>query len=268
MNTVTMTVKDLPELYLECYSVSPDNFAGKSLAEIQELPAHEGNAVWTLGDFFTFEGKPGATAENTCIIVNGNLRKMKRWGQLMTAGEIIINSDTDMYVGAWMKGGKITVKGSADRFIGIGMEGGEILIEGDATDFVGCAYRGDWRGMSGGLIRVKGNAGNDIGTAMIGGTIIIEGNAFIHVMNRSNGGTVIIKGDAQGRVGGQQVKGECYVLGNITYPLPGFKKIGTVEKEVEGQTYTFDHYIGDLGERKEKKKGEIIWGNLYQKTKA
>lgn len=266
MNTVTMTVKDLPELYLECYSVSPDNFAGKTLSEIADLPAHEGKIVWKLGDFFTFEGTPGKTADETCIVANGNLRKMKRWGQNMTGGEIVINNDTDMYVGAWMRGGKITVNGNADAFLGIAMEGGEIVVNGNVTNYIGSAYRGDWRGMSGGLIRVKGNAGNDIGTAMIGGTIIIEGNAFIHVMTHANGGTVIVKGDVEGRVGGQLVKGDAYVFGTLMYPLPGYKKIETIEKEVDGQTYTLDHYIGDLGERKDKRKGETIWGNLYLKA--
>jgi len=266
METVTMTLVQSPELYLECYSVTPDTFAGKTLAQIADLPAHEGKVVWKLGDFFRFEGKPGATAAETKIVVHGNVRKMKRWGQQMTAGEIVINSDTDMYVGAWMRGGKITVRGTADAFLGIAMEGGEITVEGDVTNYIGSAYRGDWRGMSGGLIRVKGKAGNDIGTAMTGGTIIIEGDAFIHVLTHADGGTVIIKGDVEGRVGGQMVKGDAYVLGKILYPLPGFKKIATVEKEVDGQTYTFDQYIGDLGERKDKKKGEVIYGNIFLKA--
>ncbi|MDD1729289.1 MAG: formylmethanofuran dehydrogenase subunit C [Methanospirillum sp.] len=266
METVTMTLVQHPELYLECYSVTPDLFAGKSLAEIADLPAHEGKIVWKLGDFFKFDGKSGATAAETRIIVNGDVHKMKRFGQQMTAGEILINSAADMYVGCWMRGGKITVKGNADAFLGIAMEGGEITVEGDATNHVGSAYRGDWRGMSGGLIRVKGKAGNDIGTAMTGGTIIIEGDAFIHVLTHADGGTVIIKGDVEGRVGGQMVKGDAYVLGKILYPLPGFKKVATVEKECDGQTYTFDQYIGDLGERKGKKKGEVIYGNIYLKA--
>ncbi|PWR71362.1 formylmethanofuran dehydrogenase subunit C [Methanospirillum lacunae] len=266
METVTMTLVQQPELYLECYSVTPDKFAGKSLTEIADLPAHEGKVVWKLGDFFSFSGKAGETAADTKIIVNGNVRKMKRFGQQMTAGEILINSDADMYVGCWMRGGKITVKGNADAFLGIGMEGGEILIEGDADNHVGSAYRGDWRGMSGGLIRVKGKAGNDVGTAMTGGTIIIEGDVFIHVLTHAEGGTVIIKGDVEGRVGGQLVKGDAYILGKLLYPMPGYKKVGTVEKECDGQTYTFDEYIGDLGERKEKKKGQIVWGHIYLKA--
>lgn len=265
METITMTLVNQPELFLECYSVSPDQFAGKNPAEIAALPAHEGKLQWKLGDFFRFEGNAGGTAADTRIVVNGNVLRMKRFGQKMSAGEIVINSDTDMYIGGWMTGGKITVHGNADSFLGIGMEGGEILVEGDTQNHVGSAYRGDWRGMSGGLIRVKGKAGNDIGTFMTGGTIIIEGDAFIHVLTHAEGGTVIIKGDAHGRVGGQMVKGDAYILGNLLNPLPGFKKIATVEKEVDGGVYTFDQYIGDLGERKEKKKGEIIYGNIYLK---
>ena len=109
--------------------------------------------------------------------------------------------------------------------------------------------------MKGGTIRIKGNAGNDIGTFMLGGTIIIEKNAFIHVSTHAEGGTVIIKGDVEGRVGGQMVKGEMYVLGKIKFMMPGYQKVDTVEKEVDGVKATFDHYIGDLGERHRKSKG-------------
>jgi len=117
--------------------------------------------------------------------------------------------------------------------------------------------------MRGGTIRIRGNAGNDIGTFMLGGTIIIEKNAFIHVSTHAEGGTVIIKGDVQGRVGGQMVKGDIYVLGGVQYMLPGFKDVGTTEREVDGKTATFTHYIGDLGERHPKVKGKEIYGNLY-----
>jgi len=32
----------------------------------------------------------------------------------MSAGEVVVNSNVDMYAGAWMTGGKITVNGDAD----------------------------------------------------------------------------------------------------------------------------------------------------------
>jgi formylmethanofuran dehydrogenase, subunit C (EC 1.2.99.5) len=58
METITMTLVQEPELFLECYSVTPDLFAGKSLAEIADLPAHEGKIQWKLGDFLNLKERP------------------------------------------------------------------------------------------------------------------------------------------------------------------------------------------------------------------
>ncbi len=268
MATVTLTPTKVPELMYEGYSITPDAFAGKTAAQIADLPGHEGKFVLKLGEFFTVSGNGGETAADTDIVIAGDCTRVKYIGSRMTAGSVTVNGNTDMYLGGWMKGGKIHVKGNVDSFCGIQMEGGEILVDGDAKNHVGCAYRGDWRGMKGGLIRIKGSAGNDIGTAMLGGTIIIEKDAFIHVSTHAEGGTVIIKGDVEGRVGGQMVKGDMYVLGKIKFMMPGYQKIGTVEKEVDGATYKLDHYIGDLGERHPKSKGQYVYANLYLKAAA
>jgi formylmethanofuran dehydrogenase subunit C len=45
--------------------------------------------------------------------------------------------------------------------------------------------------------------------------------------------------------------------------LPGFKKIATVEKEIDGVSARFNHYIGDLGERHPRSKGKEIYANLF-----
>jgi formylmethanofuran dehydrogenase subunit C len=50
MNTVTLTVKKAPELYLECENVNPDAFAGKKIDEIAKLGAFQGKEISTLGD--------------------------------------------------------------------------------------------------------------------------------------------------------------------------------------------------------------------------
>ncbi len=263
MAQITLKPTKVPELYLECYNITPDAFAGKSLREIADLDAHEGKIKVKLGDYFEIAGQSGNTAEETAIKIDGDCSKVKYIGNKMTAGSITINGNADMYVGGWMKGGKIHVMGNVDSFCGIAMEGGEIVVEGNAQNHVGCAYRGDWRGMRGGTIRIKGSAGNDIGTFMLGGTIIIEKDAFIHVSTHAEGGTVVIKGNVQGRVGGQMVKGDIYVLGSVQYMLPGFKKVGSVERKIDGTEATFTHYIGDLGERHPKSKGKEVYANLY-----
>lgn len=263
MALVTLKPIQEPELYLECPAISPDVFAGKSPAEVADLEVREGKTRVRLGDFFEVSGSPGKTAEETDIRIAGDCTRVKYIGNKMTAGSIKIDGNADMYVGGWMKGGRIHVTGNVHSFCGIAMEGGEIEVDGNAENYVGSAYRGDWRGMRGGKIHIHGNAGNDIGTFMLGGTIIIDKDAFIHVSTHAEGGTVIIKGDVEGRVGGQMVKGDIYVLGKIQYMLPGFKKIGIEEKEVDGMTAKFNHYIGDLGERHPKRKGEIIYAHLY-----
>lgn len=265
MQTITLTLKEKPELYLEADSITPDSFAGKNPAEIAALPVYEGNRQYPLGDLFKIEGTPGSTAEDTRIIVKGDLKKVKWIGSRMTAGEIEVQGDMDMYAGAFMEGGSITVKGSTDGYAGIGMKGGELTITGDTGVYLGAAYRGDWRGMKGGIIRVGGNAGSDIGMYMRGGEIIVGGDADVHVGTHQEGGRIIVKGNAKSKVGGQLVEGEIFVYGNIDVMMPGFVYREDIELEVDGETGKFAMYDGDLGERHPKRKGETVYGKLYLK---
>jgi formylmethanofuran dehydrogenase subunit C len=266
METVTITLKNAPALYLEADNVSPDAFAGKTASQIAELHVHEGNTTSTLGKYFEVKGDAGATAADTKVVVKGDTKKVKFLGFKMSAGEMVIEGSADQYVGAWMKGGNLVAKGDVAAFAATAMKGGELTIEGNAGNYLGAAYRGDWRGMSGGKILVKGNAGADIGMYMLGGEIVINGNVDVHVMTHAEGGKVIIKGNAKSKLGGQLVDGTIIVFGSIDVMMPGFKPAGIVELEIEGAKAKFAHYIGDTGERKKKRKGQIVYGNLYQKT--
>ena len=265
METVTITMKNPPALYLEADNVSPDTFAGKTAAQIGDLSVHEGNTTSTLGKYFEISGNAGASAADTKIVVKGDVKKVKYLGFKMSAGEVAVEGSTDQYAGAWMTGGKMQVKGNVDAFAGIAMKGGELSIEGNAGNYLGAAYRGDWRGMSGGRILVKGDAGSDIGMYMTGGEMIINGNVDVHVCTHAEGGKVIIKGNAKTKVGGQMVDGTIFVFGTIDVMMPGFKPAGEVEMEVDGVKGKFAHYIGDTGERHKKKKGQIVYANLYKK---
>lgn len=268
METVTLKIKQAPTLYLEAESVTPDAFAGKSLDQIRGLPVYMGNEEFTIGEFFDVAGNAGATAAEAKVIVKGDLSRVKYLGTKMSAGEMVIEGNADMYVGAWMSGGTLTVKGSVDGYAGTGMKGGELLIEGNAGNYLGSAYRGDWRGMQAGTIRVKGNVGSDTGYFMNGGTIIVEGNADVHVGTHAEGGTIIIKGNAKSRLGGQMVEGTIMLLGTVDVMMPGFKYIGDEEVDVDGQKVLMSAYIGDLGERHRKRKGNTIYGKLYIKKEA
>jgi len=265
METVTVTMKNQPTLFLEADNISPDVFAGKKSSEIAELHAFEGREQTTLGKYFEVSGNAGPSAADTRIVVKGDVTRVKYIGMKMSAGEIVVENSADMYTGAWMQGGTILVKGNVDAFTGIGMKGGNLIVEGNAGNYLGAAYRGDWRGMQGGTIRVKGNAGSDTGYFMNGGEIIIEGDVDVHVGTHAEGGRIIIKGNGKSKIGGQMVKGEIVVFGTIDVMMPGFKYVEDVEMEVDGTEGTFALYHGDLGERHPKKKGQIIYGNLYQK---
>jgi len=265
METVTITMKNAPALYLEADTISPDAFAGKSAAQIAELPVFEGNVPSTLGKYFEISGSAGATAADTKIVVKGDAKKVKYIGFKMTAGEVVIEGPADQYVGAWMKGGKLTAKGDVGAFAATAMKGGELTIEGNAGNYLGAAYRGDWRGMSGGKILVTGNAGSDTGMYMLGGEITINGDSEVHVMTHAEGGKVVIKGNAKSKLGGQMVEGTIIVFGDIDVMMPGFKPNGEVELEVDGAKAKFTHFIGDMGERHKKKKGVVVYGNLYKK---
>lgn len=265
METVTLTMKTQPGLYLEVDSITPDAFAGKKVTEIASLPVYEGRISSTLGDYFDISGAPGATPADTKIVLKGDLARLKYIGTKMSAGEIEVEGSADMYVGGWMQGGKIHVKGNVDAFSGIAMKGGELVVDGNAGNYLGAAYRGDWRGMQGGKIHVKGNAGSDIGTFMNGGEIVIDGNADVHVGTHAEGGKIVIKGNAKSRVGGQMVEGEICVFGTIDVMMPGFRYVEDVDLECEGEKARFAFYEGDLGERHRKRKGQTVYGKLYQK---
>jgi formylmethanofuran dehydrogenase subunit C len=74
METVTITLKNAPALYLEADTISPDAFAGKTAAQIAELPVFEGNVPSTLGKYFEVSGDAGATAADTKVVVKGDMK--------------------------------------------------------------------------------------------------------------------------------------------------------------------------------------------------
>ena len=265
MAKVILTPTQTPTLFLEAENITPDVFSGKNAKEIAALHGFVGKTTVTLGDYFTVEGAGGATAADTTIVINGDVSRVKYIGMKMTAGEVVVNGDADMYVGGWMAGGKITVNGNIDAFAGLGMTGGELIVNGNAGNYLGAAYRGDWRGMQGGEIRVSGNAGSDVGTFMRGGTIVVGGNIDVHVGTHMEGGTIIVKGDAKTRVGGQMVKGTIYVYGDIDVMMPGFQYRNDVDLEVDGDEGRFGLYEGDMGERHPKRKGVVTYGQLFMK---
>jgi formylmethanofuran dehydrogenase subunit C len=271
MAEIKLKLKKELEFPLEADHISPDHFAGKTLAEIKKLPVYYGNEEKTMGDFFDVSGKSGEAADLK-ITLEGNTSNVKRIGEKMSAGEIVVNGDVGMHVGNLMTGGKITVNGHADDWAGAMLNGGELEITGDAGHYVGAAYRGFWKGMQNGVIKVHGKVGNEALTWVTGSKpgkrfpTLICGSAGSFLGIHGAGGTIIVEGDCDRCAGADQVRGTIVVKGKVSRILPSYKKIGEV-KEIElmnGQKITgkFTEYSGDHSVEKnhskiDKKTGEI-----------
>ncbi|MHA1220586.1 MAG: formylmethanofuran dehydrogenase subunit C [Candidatus Heimdallarchaeota archaeon] len=246
-----------PQIPIEADSISPDNFLNKTLEEIAELSLYRGNRKLTLQEIFTITGdeKVGDKIEEITIILEGKLDLIKRVGQEMSQGQIIINSSIGMHTGFKMSGGTITVNGNADDFAGANIKGGELIIKGNAGHYLGGSVRGDWRGMSGGKITVAGNVGNESGVWMRKGIIEIAGNAPMFLGMHMHRGLIIIKGDVEERLGAEMTGGVIVVKGKLHKILPSFEFVKNVtDIEIENYGVIKGSYLifkGDFAERKQ-----------------
>ncbi len=241
MQTVTIKPKNDIKISVEAENISPDKFAGKSEKDIQSLEAYLGNQKTTLGELFSIKVEGTGAAADTKIVMEGNFSRVKRIGEGMTAGLLMIKGNVDMHLGAKMSGGKIMLSGNADSWAGREMKGGELIIEGDARYYLGAGYRGETCGMRGGKITVMGNALDFLGEHMCGGEIIVKGNAGILAGISNNGGKIVIEGNTR-RPGSEMAKGTIIVNGTVAEMMPVFKLEGT--EAVDGVTYK--KYTGDV----------------------
>ncbi len=271
MVEVKLKLKKKPDFPLEAETITPDKFAGKSAAEIKKLIVYHGNEEKTIGDFFTVTGT-GGEVNDTKIILDGDLSNVKRIGEKMTGGEIVINGNVGMHVGNNMSGGKILANGNADDWAGAMLKGGELEITGNAGHYVGAAYRGFWKGMENGLIKIHGKIGNEALTWVNGSKpakrfpTLICGDAGSFLGIHSHGGTIIVEGNCDRCIGADQVRGTIVVKGKISRILPSYKEIGQV-KEIELMSgeriqgkfieYSGDHSVEKNHSKIDKKTGEI-----------
>ena len=260
MAEIKLKLKNEPEFPLEAESITTDNFAGKTQADIKKLIIFQGNEEKTIGDFFEVSGKSGNINDLT-IIIEGDLSSVKRIGEKMSGGEIIINGNVGMHVGNNMTGGNITVNGNADDWAGAMLKGGELEINGDAGHYVGAAYRGYWQGMEDGVIKVKGKVGNE---SMLWARNskgankwpkLICGSAASFLGMHNHGGTIIVEGDCDRCTGADQAWGNIVIKGKVSRRLPSYKKVGEVNivelpngDKINGK---FIEYSGDHSVRKE-----------------
>jgi len=216
-NAVTLRLKEATTIPIEADSICPDQFVGRSQAEIEALPAFYGRRKVTLGDLFAVEGE-----ELDQIIVEGDLRHVKKIGQRMTRGFITVRGDAGLHLGAYMRGGEIVVEGNAGDWAGALMQGGRIWIRGNAGHLLGAAYRGEKRGMNRGVIVVEGNAGQEVGAQMRRGLIVVLGDVGEFAGAKMIAGSIIVSGRLGARAGAGMKRGTIVALNDHAELLPTF----------------------------------------------
>jgi formylmethanofuran dehydrogenase subunit C len=252
---------------VEAEVIRPDIFAGKKKEEIEGLIVWQGAKQFPLAEFFDVDvSRPNPSKEmkpeETSIIIEGDVSRVKRIGQGMKVGRIRIQGSAGMHLGEEMSGGSILVEGDAGSWTGMGMLGGQIHIQGNGADHIGSSYRGSWRGMTGGEILIDGNARSQLGGGMVGGRIIVAGNVENFCGIRQSGGLILVKGSAVRGVGAEMNGGTIAVCGAIKQPSPGFVETGREENAMLGDIRLdgwYARFTGDYALGKNPK------GSLYCK---
>jgi formylmethanofuran dehydrogenase subunit C len=258
---IILKSKGCIDIMVEAEFIRPDIFAGKRREEIEGLPVWQGPCQLPLSEFFDVDVTGNGSPEETSILIDGDVSRVKRIGQGMKAGKIEILGSAGMHLGSEMAGGSILLRGDAGSWAGMEMKGGLLQITGNAGDHIGSAYRGSWRGMTGGKILIEGNTRSQIGGGLAGGQIIVNGDVENFCGIRQNGGTILVRGSAVRGLGAEMTGGIAIVCGKIHSFLPGFQESGIEENSMlsdirlEGR---FTKFAGDYAIGKNSK-GLLYW---------
>lgn len=250
MRTITIRPLKPFEISVEAESISPDKFAPLTLGQIRNLMVWQGNRKRKLSDLFRVEGDEGAVpAADVLIRLEGDLSRVKRIAEGMSAGTVEVAGSVGMHAGNSMLGGLLRVQGDADDWLGREMRGGKIQVGGNAGNYAGAGYRGEKCGMRGGEIEIGGSAGSYLGEHLCGGSIRVNGDAGDFPGASNQGGTIFIGGSTY-LPGAEMTKGTITVQGKARI-LPGYQKMERVS--IDGVEY--QKYVGDLVENG---KGELF----------
>jgi len=247
-------------IMVEAEVIRPNIFAGKKKEEIEGLLVWQGPVQLPLSEFFDVDVSGAGSPEETNILIEGDVSRIKRIGQGMKAGRIEIHGCAGMHLGAEMEGGSIFVQGDAGSWAGMEMKSGLLHIAGSAGDHVGSAYRGSWRGMTGGQITVDGSARSQLGGGLAGGLIVVAGNVENFCGIRQSGGLILVKGSTVRGTGAEMNGGTIAVCGAIRQFSPGFIETGREENVLLGDMQLegwYAKFTGDYALGKNPK------GSLY-----
>ena len=224
MSALTLELKKRGQERLDLSPLVPLHLVGMKPKDIEAISIGTTRERTTVGDVFKI--KAGDARKLRLV---GTDSSCDRIGRALTEGEILVDGDAGVYVGAGMSGGIIKVKGSAGAYTGGSMIGGEIEIGGNSGERTGGVADGESLGMRGGRIVVCGNVGDVVGHRMRRGTIIVGGNAGDYAGGWMVAGTVMIDGKV-GRLAGYGLRRGTLILAKEPKQLlPTFSESGKLD---------------------------------------
>lgn len=245
MRRITLILREgaAGNLPIEAEAICPE-----TLCKTIDLSVFVGNEKKKLRDVFDIrvDGEAAGPA-TTEIYIIGDCSQVKRVGEYMTNGKIIVDGNIGMHCGDFMTGGEIEIMGNATDWLGREMLGGKIVCHGDAGNYCGSGYRGGRKGMRGGEILVEGNVGDYCAECLFGGLVHVKGNAGLHAGCNMKGGKLVIEGDCVMPCG-DMFAGEAVIFGNVKDFMPTFKETGKVVEE----GHELRVFKGDLAHRNGK----------------
>lgn len=246
MRRITLIMReDLENSYLP---VEAELITPETLSRTVQVPVYVGNQRLMLSDVFDIRVDGEAAGPSaTEIVITGDASRVKRVGEYMTDGKIIVEGSIGMHCGDFMTGGTIEIFGDAGDWLGREMLGGKIICHGNAGNYCGSGYRGGRKGVRGGEILVEGNVGDYCAESLFGGKIHVKGNAGLHAGVNMKGGELIIEGDAVLPCG-DMFGGVCTIFGHADEFMPTFRENGRMN--VDGREVVV--FVGDLAHRNGK----------------
>ncbi|HJJ96142.1 MAG TPA: hypothetical protein O0X38_00650 [Methanocorpusculum sp.] len=135
MRRITLIVRDSVD---PCLPIEAEVITPETLCKTVRVNVYVGNRKMQLSDVFDIrvDGEsagPGVTE----IVLIGDASCVKRVGEYMTDGRIIVDGDIGMHCGDFMTGGTIEIMGNAGDWLGREMLGGKILCQGKAGNYWG-----------------------------------------------------------------------------------------------------------------------------------
>jgi formylmethanofuran dehydrogenase subunit C len=218
---LSFTARAAPAQRLDLSLLTPQNLAGRTVAEIAQIELATTRERVTAGDVFRIRKGDAAS-----IVFEGGDARFDRVGMGMADGTVLVEGEVGVQAGRLMTGGRLTIRGDAGPFAASCMKGGTLEIEGDAGERLAGPLSGETVGMSGGVVHVLGQAGPRAGDRLRRGAILIEGRAGAYAGSRMIAGTLAIGGEAGELPGYLMGRGTILLGKGATLLSPTFADCG------------------------------------------